>query len=121
VRYGGDEFVVLLPETEPVGARFVAERLRAAVEAAGFAWDKTRISVTVTIGVATLPQDAPDAATLIARADAALYVGKRAGRNRVVVAGEAAAPGETLDAPVSATGTLPGPRPSGAAPETADG
>jgi diguanylate cyclase (GGDEF)-like protein len=89
VRYGGDEFVVLLPDTEAVGARFLAERLRSAVENAHFTWNRVHIPITVTIGTASLPQDATDGASLIARADAALYTGKRAGRNRVVSASEA--------------------------------
>jgi diguanylate cyclase (GGDEF)-like protein len=94
VRYGGDEFVVLLPDTEPIGARFLAERLRSAVEAAQLTWQKQRIPITVTVGAASLPADAADGTSLIARADAALYVGKRAGRNRVVTASEAAAAAE---------------------------
>jgi diguanylate cyclase (GGDEF)-like protein len=112
VRYGGDEFVVLLPDTEPIGARFLAERLRAAVEAAQLTWQKQRIPITVTIGVASLPADASDGTSLVARADAALYVGKRAGRNRVVTASEAAAAGvdpatDTVSAPVQATAAAP--------------
>ncbi|HEY7067034.1 MAG TPA: GGDEF domain-containing protein [Chloroflexota bacterium] len=91
VRYGGDEFVLLLPDTEPIGAQFLAERLRTAVEAAPVAWQKERIPISVTVGVASLPHDANDGASLVARADAALYVGKRAGRNRTVTASAAAA------------------------------
>ncbi|HLI26510.1 MAG TPA: GGDEF domain-containing protein [Chloroflexota bacterium] len=91
VRYGGDEFVILLPDTDPVGARFLAERLRAAVEQVEFVWQNQRIPISVTIGLASLPQDAIDGASLIARADAALYAGKRAGRNRVVTYPEARA------------------------------
>ncbi|HLH22880.1 MAG TPA: GGDEF domain-containing protein [Chloroflexota bacterium] len=102
VRYGGDEFVVLLPDTERIGARFLAERLRGAVEAAPLAWQKQSVPITVTIGVASLPTDASDAASLIARADAALYVGKRAGRNRVVTATEAAAAADSATDAVSA-------------------
>jgi two-component system, sensor histidine kinase LadS len=90
VRYGGDEFVILLPDTDPVGGHFLAERLRAAVQDAGFVWQGQPVPVTITIGLASLPQDATDGASLLAHADAALYVGKRAGRNRVVAASEAA-------------------------------
>jgi diguanylate cyclase (GGDEF)-like protein len=89
VRYGGDEFVILLPDTDPVGGHFLAERLRAAVQEGGFVWQSQPVPVTITIGLASLPQDATDGASLLARADAALYVGKRAGRNRVVAASEA--------------------------------
>jgi diguanylate cyclase (GGDEF)-like protein len=91
VRYGGDEFVAILPDTEPVGARFLAERLRGAVEDANLMWQKNRVPITVTIGVASIPYDGSDGASLVARADGALYAGKRAGRNRTVSASEAGA------------------------------
>jgi diguanylate cyclase (GGDEF)-like protein len=78
-RFGGEEFVVLLPETPLLEGLHVAEKIRAAVAAEDFA---TR--VTVSAGVATMPQphiDSPDA--LVAVADAALYRAKQGGRNRV--------------------------------------
>jgi diguanylate cyclase (GGDEF)-like protein len=96
VRYGGDEFVVLLPDTDQNGARFLAERLRTAIEGAGFTWQGRRVPITVTVGVASFPQDAADAAELMARADAAMYAGKRAGRNRVVAARDVALPAQEL-------------------------
>ncbi len=108
VRYGGDEFVVLLPDTEPIGARFLAERLRGAVEASQFMWQKQRLPITVTIGTASFPTDATDGTSLIARADAALYVGKRAGRNRVVTASEAAAAADPGTDSASAPAAGPG-------------
>jgi diguanylate cyclase (GGDEF)-like protein len=73
-RFGGEEFLLVLPDTEPVGARVVAERIRSAIAA------ETR--VTVTIGVA--PYAGGGAAAVLARADQALYRGKAAGRNRVL-------------------------------------
>jgi diguanylate cyclase (GGDEF)-like protein len=85
VRYGGDEFLVLLPETDVVGARFLAERIRAAVEEQGLEVDGRRAGTTVSIGIASYPKDAGDAMGLLARADAALYSSKQAGRNRVSV------------------------------------
>lgn len=84
VRYGGEEFVLLLPETPLAGAVVVAERLRASIEAEGLLVEQGQ-HVTVSAGVATsLPTDDPITAVL-RRADAALYRAKRAGRNRVEV------------------------------------
>jgi two-component system cell cycle response regulator len=78
-RFGGEEFVVLLPETPLLEGLQVAEKIRAAVAA-----EDLPTRVTVSAGVATLPQphiDSPDA--LVAAADAALYRAKESGRNRV--------------------------------------
>ncbi len=76
-RYGGDEFVVLLPGCSRLEAPTVAERVRQAVTE-GLA----RHAVTVSAGVATVPDDARDAEDLVATADAALYNAKRSGRDR---------------------------------------
>ncbi len=73
-RFGGEEFLVVLPDTDRAGALLAAERIRAAVAA--------ETQVTVTIGVAESAKD--DVAAVLARADKALYRGKAAGRNRVV-------------------------------------
>ncbi len=78
VRYGGEEFAVLLPDTSADGARVVAERIRAAIENAPW----TRRNVTVSVGAATRGLDMDDAGALLARADAALYHAKNSGRNR---------------------------------------
>jgi len=77
-RFGGEEFLLLLPDTDRAGASVVAERIRAAVAA------ETR--VTVTVGVAQQAGD-DTAALVLARADQALYRGKAGGRNKVVVQG----------------------------------
>ncbi|MGL4541976.1 MAG: diguanylate cyclase [Polymorphobacter sp.] len=93
-RYGGDELVVLMPDTDLVTARRVAERLRETVEATPIDGPDARtaaIRITVSIGVAALDSHDTDAAGLLSRADAALFVAKRAGRNRVETAGSAAA------------------------------
>jgi diguanylate cyclase (GGDEF)-like protein/PAS domain S-box-containing protein len=85
-RYGGDEFLLLLPETGPVEAVVMAERLRRAVAAFPFAVADAQHSapVTVTIGVAVFPDDGTTAQALIAQADHRLYDGKRGGGNRVI-------------------------------------
>jgi diguanylate cyclase (GGDEF)-like protein len=83
-RYGGEEFAVLLPETTKGEALQVAERMRLAVEERineGAPWPT---KVTVSIGVATYPEDARTTEALVLAADQAMYVAKRQGRNRVV-------------------------------------
>ena len=87
-RYGGEEFAVLLPHTQPGQARRIAERLRMAVAAARLTASPaggpgTGLRVTVSAGVACLADCGPELLALIAAADAALYDAKAAGRNRV--------------------------------------
>jgi two-component system cell cycle response regulator len=84
-RYGGEEFVVVMPETDLSVATIVAERLRRKIAGEPFAIQKgTRsIEVTISIGIAALGHG-DDAAAVIKRADLALYRAKRDGRNRVV-------------------------------------
>jgi len=84
-RYGGEEFVVVMPETDMAVATMVAERLRRRIASEPFPIQKgTRtIEVTISIGIAALAPD-DDAAAVIKRADQALYRAKRDGRNRVV-------------------------------------
>jgi diguanylate cyclase (GGDEF)-like protein len=83
-RYGGDEFVVMLPDTPARGALEVAERIRNAVGSTPFATEAGRVPCTVSIGVASYPQDGRSLEALLARADRALYEAKAAGRNRVM-------------------------------------
>lgn len=87
-RFGGDEFVVVLPDTDPEQARRIAESIRQAIEACqeleGEAVDLSR--VTASVGVACFPAHAADAEGLFGRADDAMYAAKHAGRNRVAVA-----------------------------------
>ena len=88
-RFGGEEFIVALPDTRPEEARRVAERLRQRVAGLSFDDDMPGHRLAVTIGVAGVVDEATDLGTLINRADQALYAGKRGGRNRVVVSQEA--------------------------------
>ncbi|HEV3009551.1 MAG TPA: GGDEF domain-containing protein, partial [Burkholderiales bacterium] len=83
-RYGGDEFIVLLPETPPKGALDVAERIRNAISARALAIDGQRLMATVSIGIACYPEDGRTIDALAARADRALYQAKAQGRNCAV-------------------------------------
>lgn len=80
-RYGGDEFVIVMPETELAGARIVAERMRGRVELHEFLWTGKRLPVTVSAGVAVLGPEVIAPEDLIAAADAKLLEAKAAGRN----------------------------------------
>jgi diguanylate cyclase (GGDEF)-like protein len=83
-RYGGEEMLVLMPETVCEGGVMLAERVRAAIEATELRGPKGEsLRVTVSIGVASLPGDALTEEDLMERADQAMYVSKREGRNRV--------------------------------------
>jgi len=83
-RYGGEEFVVLLPGTSMAEARRLADRLRERVEALPLRWQERPIGLTISVGLAQWQGDADDVAGLMARADAALYRAKQGGRNRVM-------------------------------------
>jgi diguanylate cyclase (GGDEF)-like protein len=83
-RYGGDEFVVLLPESPSLGALDVAERIRAAVAATPLDIDGKRIKTTVSIGFACYPEDGRSIDAVLARADRAMYLAKERGRDQVV-------------------------------------
>jgi diguanylate cyclase (GGDEF)-like protein len=85
-RFGGEEFVIVLPDTPVEAAAAVAERLRAAVGTACFAHEGRELRATASFGVAG-GDESSDAASLLARADALLYQAKAAGRDRVVAQG----------------------------------
>ncbi len=80
-RWGGEEFVALLPETGPKGAHLLAERLRMTLEGLRFDGE---IKVTASIGIAGY-REGDDLGTLLGRADASMYRAKQGGRNRVVI------------------------------------
>ncbi|WP_398473313.1 PleD family two-component system response regulator [Tardiphaga sp.] len=87
-RYGGEEFVIVMPETDMHVASMVAERLRRSIAGEPFSIDRgnKRIEVTISIGLATLEKKGEPIADVLKRADVALYRAKHDGRNRVVAA-----------------------------------
>ena len=87
-RYGGEEFVIVMPETDVQVAGLIAERLRRSIASETFAVNKAtkRIDVTISIGLATLDRKDEPVADVLKRADTALYRAKNDGRNRVVAA-----------------------------------
>jgi diguanylate cyclase (GGDEF)-like protein len=90
-RYGGEEFLLLHPQSTASGATALAERIRQAVAALRVETPAGPIGVTVSLGVAEYDRQMESPEDLIAAADRALYAAKRAGRNRVVVASATAA------------------------------
>jgi len=85
-RYGGEEFVIIMPETDFGGTEVVAERLRQTIENAVFAYKEDNLKVTVSIGLASYPQEnIRSEDELIKAADRALYKAKELGKNRVVI------------------------------------
>ena len=89
-RYGGEEFVVILPETDLESAHQKLEFLRESVAGTAMALGphKQSVQVTISAGLACFPNDAEDAADLFALADERMFQAKREGRNRVVAGAE---------------------------------
>ena len=83
-RYGGEEFAAVLLDTNKAAAQHVAERIRAAIAQEPLRAYDEEIPVTVSVGLATCPDDAEELMSLLELADRALYQAKEAGRNRVV-------------------------------------
>jgi diguanylate cyclase (GGDEF)-like protein len=89
-RYGGEELLIIAPNTTPAAAGVLAERIRGHVEAHALvltnqAGQRLELQITVSVGVAGLSPQTTDGPALVGRADAALYRAKQDGRNRVVV------------------------------------
>ncbi|MDD2688563.1 MAG: GGDEF domain-containing protein, partial [Candidatus Omnitrophica bacterium] len=84
-RYGGEELSIVLTETDKEKAGFAAERIRQAIESKSIRAYDEDLKITVSIGLATFPDDSPDIQGLIERGDEALYIAKEAGRNQVRV------------------------------------
>lgn len=85
-RYGGEEFLVLLPGHDGAASRLIAERLRQAVEHSVIEWQGMQVKLTISIGMAARRGEDADAPALLERADKALYLAKHEGRNCVRVA-----------------------------------
>jgi len=86
-RYGGEEFAVLMPMTDKNNAAIVAERIRASIQSKEIQLNDVTVKVTVSIGVASLPDDGSAANTILNAADDMLYQAKRSGKNQVSIAG----------------------------------
>jgi len=84
-RYGGEEFIICLPETMPNDAVIVAERIRNIVEECKFKENDHLITVTISLGIASLTDTEEELEMIIKHADEALYHAKQSGRNRAVV------------------------------------
>ncbi|HEX5012582.1 MAG TPA: GGDEF domain-containing protein [Candidatus Limnocylindrales bacterium] len=82
-RYGGDEFVVLLPETDPTGAWVLAEKVRIGVTELDVKVAGAEVPASISVGVVSFPDDGSTADALMISADQAMYASKRAGKNRV--------------------------------------
>ncbi len=87
-RYGGEEFAVVMPETDTAGAMVIAERIRERIGKMVTETEQGPLKVTMSLGVATYPQDAELKAALVERADGCLYHAKRHGRDQCVSASQ---------------------------------
>jgi diguanylate cyclase (GGDEF)-like protein len=84
-RYGGEEFLILLPDMSLEQAYKRTEHLRVLLEATAFAYGAAPVHITASFGIATFPQDGRTREELIAAADRALYTAKHGGRNQVKI------------------------------------
>ena len=84
-RYGGEEFIIILTETDQEGSIFAAERIRKSVQDKSIrAYDEV-LKVTISIGISSYPKHGRDGNGLVEKADHALYRAKETGRNRIYV------------------------------------
>lgn len=83
-RYGGDEFAVILPNTNRRGSIIVAQKIKNSIKQMPFRFKGKQCEITLSIGISTYPENAPDSETLIERADRALYESKDQGKDKIV-------------------------------------
>jgi diguanylate cyclase (GGDEF)-like protein len=107
-RYGGDEFVLLLPETDLAGAGLVAEKVRVDISRVALPHNGAVVRTSASIGIVTFPEDGRNSAELLRRADLAMYEAKRRGRDQIVRFARDAAPAPgsaptVVDAPAEAS------------------
>ena len=107
-RYGGDEFVVLLPETQRAGAMVVAEKIRAGAEDLGLGLDRDVLPTSVSIGLVHHPDDGATADELLVAADRAMYASKALGKNQI-----STPPERTIRTPLPALARAPDQRTGG--------
>ena len=84
-RYSGGEFVIMLPETPRLGAAIIAERIRANTEEVPVPYGKEKIPNTISIGISLVQDTDTSSNAVLSRADAALYLAKKNGRNRIEI------------------------------------
>lgn len=116
-RYGGDEFVAVLPETDPSGAYVVAEKIRRSVADMVIDSGGQQIRTSLSIGVVSYPEDGQTADELMIAADEAMYSSKRLGKNKVVGYAEPSEMSEPRWPNPSVPGFRPLPRETGGPPE----
>ncbi|MFB2705010.1 GGDEF domain-containing protein [Marinobacter shengliensis] len=85
-RYGGEEFGIILPETDAENARLICERIRESIEKSAVETSAGNITYTISMGIAQLTEEPENYMQWMQKADEALYAAKESGRNRVVVA-----------------------------------
>ena len=85
-RFGGEEFVIMLPETPAEAATAVAERIRSSLFANALAVGDSKLTLTISLGVSEATASSPSVEAVLRYADQALYEAKQTGRNRVCVA-----------------------------------
>ena len=122
-RYGGDEFVLVLPETDLAGAMLVADKLRVDISRLALPHNGNLIRTSVSIGLVTFPDEGRTSAELLRRADLAMYEAKRRGRDQIVrYARQVTVPMDVGDGsgplPGPGVGVGPPPAPGAPAPES---